>query len=221
MIKDLKKLQYQRLPYMWGGCHEALNGFWMDWWFSLDGKRLINNPGRKIQDQKKRWRTADIFFCKHKYKKLYGVAGIAEVENNPSKWFEKLKTLETYINAKVGKNKKFPTLKFVLLSIVYDEKPKITKENYEKIIKKAKEISEKVNQKVIIAKFFRSNIALKRNEAYAFLDMAGVGGENQRWFFIWKPFTGQIEIIVFYKGKKTKITLGERLVGKTKSQIGN
>lgn len=222
MIKDFKKLPYKRLPYMWGRCHEALIGFWIDWWFSLNGKKLINNPGRKIQDHNSRWRTADIFFCKHKLNEIYNVVGIAEVENNRSKWLEKLETLKAYIDTKVEKNKKFPSLDFVLLSVIYDEKPKkITAKSYDAVINKAKDISKKVNQKIVVARFFRSNIALKRNEGYALFDMAGIGGKDNKYFLIYKPFTGEIEIIVFHKGVERKIKIGERLVGKGKSQLGN
>lgn len=124
---ELKKLNYSRLPFMWGKCHEALIGLWIDWWFSLNKKRLVNNCGRKIKDNNEKYRTADIFLCKLKKGKKYGVEGIAEVENTKSKWYEKLKTLEEYTKVKVRKNSKFPSLKFILLSIVYDENPNSSK----------------------------------------------------------------------------------------------
>lgn len=212
--KDLKKLNYSRLPFLWGKCHEALIGIWIDWWFSLNKKRLVNNCGRKIKDNQGNYRTADIFLCKLKKRRKYGIEGIAEVENTKSKWYEKLKTLEEHAKVKVKNHKKFPSLKFILLSIVYDENPNSSKKLYNKLIEEAKNVSKKIKQKVIIAKFIKSNIAEARKEVYATIDMAGVGGDKQKDFFIWKPFTGEIELLIYHKGNEKIIKIGKKLVGK-------
>ncbi|MBI5798236.1 hypothetical protein HZA98_05030 [Candidatus Woesearchaeota archaeon] len=217
---DFKKLKDSRLPFLWGKCHEALIGLWIDWWFSLKEKRLVNNGGRKIKDSKGNYRTADIFLCKLKNGRKYAIEGIAEVENTKPKWYEKLKTLEEYTKVKVGKNLKFPSLEFILLSIVYDENPNSSKKLYNKLIEEAKKVSRKIKQKVIIAKFIKSNIAESRKEVYATIDMAGVGGDKQKDFFIWKPFTGEIEIIIYNNGNEKIIKVGKKLVGKNKKQKG-
>ena len=167
---ELKKLKYSRLPFLWGKCHEALIGLWIDWWFSLNKKMLVNNSGRKIKDSNGRYRTADIFLCRFKKGIRYSIEGIAEVENTKSKWSEKLKTKD-------------------------------------------------IKQKVIIAKFIKSNIAESRKEVYATVDMAGVGGDKQKDFFIWKPFTGEIEIIIYYNGNEKTIKVGKKLVGKGVKKI--
>ena len=211
---ELKKLNHSRLPFLWGKCHEALIGFWIDWWFSLNKKVLVNNSGRKIKDNSGKYKTADIFLCGLKKGRKYGVEGIAEVENTKSKWHEKLKTLEQYAKAEVGKNLKFPSLKFILLSIVYDENPSSSKKLYNKLIKEAKKVSKNIKQKVIITKFIRSNIAASRKEVYATIDMAGVGGDKEEDFFIWKPFTGEIDIIIYNNGNEKIIKVGKKLVGK-------
>ncbi len=211
---ELKKLNYSRLPFLWGKCHEALIGLWIDWWFSLNKKMLVNNCGRKIKDKNGIYRTADIFLCRLKKGRKYSVEGIAEVENTKSKWYEKLKTLEEHTKVKVGKNSKFPSLKFILLSIVYDENPNSSKKLYDKLIEEAKKVSKNINQKVIIAKFIKSNIAESRKEVYATIDMGGVGGDKQTDFFIWKPFTGEIEIIIYNNGNEKVIKIGKKLVGR-------
>ena len=43
---------------------------------------LVNNSGRKIKDNNGNYRTADIFLCKLKKGRKYGVEGIAEVEKS-------------------------------------------------------------------------------------------------------------------------------------------
>lgn len=90
----------------------------------------------------------------------------------------------------------------------------VQKKLYNTLIEEAKKVSKSINQKVIIAKFIKSNIAELRKEVYATINMVGVGGDKQKDFFIWKPFTGEIEIII-YKGRNEKvIKVGKKLVGR-------
>ncbi len=120
-MQDIKKI-FDKFNYnkvcncYYGKCHDALIGEWINWWLVRTKKsnyRRIINPAIKASNY-----TADIlFFERDNRSKSYKALGVAEVENNAKEYLNKLKHLNAYIFAK-GKNyeKKFPDLKFVLLS---------------------------------------------------------------------------------------------------------
>jgi hypothetical protein len=219
---ELRKLDFSRLPFIWGKAHSALIGFWIDWWFSLHNNGLVNEPGREAMTIGGKKRFADVYFAKMGHQKKFKILGIAEIENNKNKWLEKLETLGMHAKAKLDGNLKFPSLRFVILSIPFDEIPRQSEQIYNELITTAKQLSRTIKPKVIIAKFLKTNINESRGEVYAIADMR----KKQRMqvidgYFIWKPFSGLIQIDIFRDGRINRLEIGKKIVGRGIRQSSN
>jgi len=94
-----------------GRAHDVLVGEWVRCWIELDRYHLVFNPAPAAGSH-----TADIMFLEPQYDEvkdyepsIWKPVGVAEIENNKNKWFEKLESLSEYT--------KEYQLRFVLLCV--------------------------------------------------------------------------------------------------------
>jgi len=124
IIKMVKKFNIKRICETVYGYkpHSAIIGEWIRWWLKdswLDKERMrrIINPAIGVTYRKKRV-FADLMFAEQarRNSKFFKILGVAEVENNRSKFPEKLRSLSFYEQIhKETEDRKFPDLKFGIL----------------------------------------------------------------------------------------------------------
>ena len=152
ITKMIDEFDYEKVTNCYyGKCHDALIGEWINWWLvntKKSNERRIINPAIRASYYGNYF--ADVlFFERNNESKSYKAIGVAEIENNLSKYLSKLKSLNAYIFAKeINSNKKFPDLKFVLLSTILktDEEGNATDlhyDAYEELKHKIKHYSKK------------------------------------------------------------------------------
>jgi len=101
--------------------HDAIIGEWIRWWLSDSRlgeakRRRIINPAIAMTQKKKR--VADLLFAEQARtdSDFFKILGVAEIENNSSEFFQKLRVLSLYEQAnRERRNRKFPDLKFSVL----------------------------------------------------------------------------------------------------------
>jgi len=90
--KELQRFDWKKLAKVRGAAHDAIVGAWIDWWINIDvNKHMVLNPPHKVDGK-----MADIMFLRRDEEYFYDPIGVAEVENNPEKWMEKIETLKDY-----------------------------------------------------------------------------------------------------------------------------
>ena len=102
--------------------HSAIIGEWVKWWlrdsrFGEIKKRRIINPAIAITHRKKR-KFADLLFTEQARigAEFHKILGVAEIENNSSKFLERLRVLSLYEQTNREREvRKFPDLKFCVL----------------------------------------------------------------------------------------------------------
>ena len=127
-----------RLTGVRGSAHQAVIGEWIRCWRELEPENnLVLNEAPVAVNH-----TADIMFLEPEYEVIEGErqpaywtpAGVAEIENNRVKWFEKVESLIEYIQ-------KYP-LKFVLLCVKVYTNSKLDNAAYNQLIEKIIESSQ-------------------------------------------------------------------------------
>ena len=121
MIENFKIKRFCETIYGYNP-HSAIIGGWVRWWLKdsrLGEKRerRVINPAIGMTYRKKRV-FADLLFAEQARRDSYffKVLGVAEVENNSSRFLEKLRALSLYEQLhKEREDRKFPDLKFNLL----------------------------------------------------------------------------------------------------------
>lgn len=147
-VKRLRETIYGYRP------HNAIIGEWVRWWLrdsrlGEKRKRRIIDPAVGITYRKKR-AHADLLFAEQARKdsEFFKILGVAEIENNSSKFLKKLRNLSFYEQTnKDREDRKFPDLKFSVLCCRI-RKP-VNRENVkdvdlvEKLVKESKMYSRK------------------------------------------------------------------------------
>lgn len=92
--------------------HDGIIGEWIRWWIDMNSDaHMVINPAPSVKGE--RWYSADILFLEKNDEGKFMLAGVAEIENNRRKWFEKLESLKAY----ASKKSQYRNLKFVLLCV--------------------------------------------------------------------------------------------------------
>jgi len=194
MIEFVEKAgeMIRRLSNVRGAAHDAIISEWIRCWLELDPENhLVFNPAPKASG-----RVADIMFLKPEYDKevedsvVWIPSGVAEIENNRKKWFEKLESLNEYTEV-------YP-IKFVLLCVRVYVKSKVDMEAFERLVEEIRELSrDKPNV---------SWILYRLNESPYGKDVFGVVFDVDPEAAVWyHRFISSGEAIIFKDGKIEQI----------------
>ena len=89
---EFKHFDWRKLANVRGAAHDVIIGAWANWWIDIDPKRhMVLNPAHKVDG-----RLSDLMFFEGDKDYIYHLVGVAEIENNPDKWIEKIETLRKY-----------------------------------------------------------------------------------------------------------------------------
>lgn len=150
--KEIQTYNWKKLMNIRGGAHDAIIGSWINWWINVDVKKhMVLNPPHKVGGK-----LADILFLRGDKEYLYHPVGVAEVENNPEKWMEKIETLKAYW-------KRYSNLKcitFLLLCITTNPR---YEEKFKELLEHIKELSEIVKATWIL---YRLDIGRRQNDIH-------------------------------------------------------
>jgi len=165
-VSDLKEkfknFNWQKLSKVRGKAHEGIIGAWIDLWIEIDPENhMVLNPASYIADS-----SADVVFLRNIQEEgsrilpLYYPIGVAEVENSPKKWIEKVETLRAYekeyLNLRAEGAR--ATLKSLLLSITAKE---VYQEKFEELVQRVKDLSKNSESSWVL---YRLTIASWRND---------------------------------------------------------
>ena len=124
IVKMVEKFNIKRLCETVYGYnpHSVIIGEWAKWWLKdsrLGEKKMrrIINPAIGVTYSKKK-AFADLLFAEQarKNSEFFKILGVAEIENNPSKFLKKLQHLSFYEQKdKEREDRKFPDLAFSVL----------------------------------------------------------------------------------------------------------
>lgn len=129
LTKEFQNFDWKKLSKVRGKAHEGIIGEWISWWIEIDSQNhMVFNPAPYAEN-----RSADIVFLRN-VKGYYFPFGVAEVENNPKKWMEKLNTLTVYEK----QYSKLETLGFLLLCVTTRS---ADEEKFRKLVQQAMNIS--------------------------------------------------------------------------------
>lgn len=126
---EIRNFNWKKLSRVRGQAHEGIIGGWISWWVEIDFENhLVFNPAPYVES-----RSADIVFLR-KIEDIYCPLGVAEVENDPKKWADKIETLKVY----EGQYSKLKTLKFLLLCVTTR---RADNEKFERLIQQTRDVS--------------------------------------------------------------------------------
>ncbi|MEM2507314.1 MAG: hypothetical protein QXF61_09760 [Nitrososphaeria archaeon] len=119
ILQSLKKYDF-RFYWMIGSCHDAIIGEWINWWLTQKGDTRICNPARHSRSGSRRYIADLLFLERFKGYDYYEVKGVAEVENNESKFMDKIKSLISYENYIKKGSAVYPNLEFAIFCYTLD-----------------------------------------------------------------------------------------------------
>jgi len=99
---------------MIGSCHDAIIGEWINWWLTQEGDTRICNPARHSRLGSRRYIADLLFLERFEGYDYYEVKGVAEIENNESKFMDKIKSLASYENYVKKGSAVYPNLEFAI-----------------------------------------------------------------------------------------------------------
>ena len=142
IIDNLTKYNFkERIQNFKGRCHDALIGEWINWWFlQKDTEPMICNPARQSRSGRRKYIADLLFLERFVEEEHYEVKGVAEIENNKNKIFEKINSLKSYEDYTRRGNNAYPDLEFAVLCFTLKDI-----DYSEKIINKVYSISDRSN----------------------------------------------------------------------------
>jgi len=162
--KELQTFDWKKLANVRGGAHNATIGAWINWWINIDVKKhMVLEPPHKISGK-----VADIMFLRSDEEYIYHPIGVAEVENTPEKWMEKIETLKAYW-------KRYSRLKcitFLLLCVTANPQ---YEEKFKELLKHIKELS-KITEPIWV--LYRLDIGRWKNDIHVI-----VREDDMVWFY--------------------------------------
>jgi hypothetical protein len=129
----LRRFNYERLSRLRGKAHEGIIGEWIRWWLDIDSYNYVYNPAPYLENK-----SADIMFLGFDRNFVHVPKGVAEIENNKKKWFEKLEYLQTIVLSK-----EFSEMEFALLCVTVKLKSKSDQQVFNELTERMKVFSQK------------------------------------------------------------------------------
>jgi len=131
--KIIQQFDASRVFRLRGKAHEGIIGEWIRWWLDFSPQNYVSNPAPYLNTK-----SADILFLSLNQDMIHVPIGVAEIENNANKWYEKAETLNQYISST-----QYPDLKFALLCVTVNPRSKTKKEMFQRLLKYIKNTSMK------------------------------------------------------------------------------
>ncbi len=214
ITKMIERFNYKKLDHcFYGKAHNSLIGEWVNWWL-IDSrlgdksKRSIIDPAFATSNSEKKF--ADLMFAEFDEDNQYfKILGIAEVENNPKKYIEKIDSLSAYESVKSSDGAlRFPDLEFAILATRWELIGRLRDKDralWDSIENRILELSKKSN---LIWIFYMLKL-VKTKSDYLFNVPKYEGFPKFNYYF---PFVGTPNYVIIKKGEVTKYKVFDTFV---------